>query len=88
MLAHTFNGEGESVDFLDLFDETLVDESAELGNWGPFFLNGASLATLGISASAEAYKENGEPKKVGSDEIPLPPLPLPSPLPSLLSPSL
>lgn len=64
MLTHTFNGEGESVDFLDLFDETLVDESAELGNWGPFFFDWASLATLGVSASAEAYMNDRKQKKL------------------------
>jgi hypothetical protein len=50
------DGEGVFVDFFNLFDETLVDESAELGNGGPFFFNGTSLgAALTVSAaSAEA----------------------------------
>jgi len=49
------DGEGELVDVFNLFDETLVDESAELGNGGPFFFNGTSLGALTVSAtSAEA----------------------------------
>jgi len=49
------DGEGESVDFFDLFNDTLVDKSAELGNGGPFFFDGASLATSSVlAASAEA----------------------------------
>jgi len=49
------DGEGELVDVFDLFNETLVDESAELGNGGPFFFNGTSLGALTVSAtSAEA----------------------------------
>jgi len=46
------DGEGESVDFFDLFNETLVDESSELGNGSPFFFDGASLATLITSTTS------------------------------------
>lgn len=54
------DGEGELVDFFNLFNETLVDESAELGNGDPFFFNGTSLGALTVSAaSAEASATSG-----------------------------
>jgi len=50
------DGDGESVDFFDLLDDAGLDESAELGDGGPFFIDGSSSA-LGLvvfALSAEA----------------------------------
>jgi len=60
MIKLTLDREGESVDFFNLFNETLSNESSELGNWSPFFFNGSSLGSLTVSSSSETYEEIDE----------------------------
>lgn len=47
----TFNWDGESVDFLNGFDDTSLDQSAELGDWVPFFNLWATLSWASLTAS-------------------------------------
>jgi len=50
--------DGESVDFLNLLDNSALDESAELGDWLPWLINWSSSALWAlwsILALAEAF---------------------------------